>query len=112
MKKFLYKNKMPLLLIMLLSLIVLILAIFNSRYEYESYIRMIKVCEPSIMDVIGGSVNKCNLFIIFSILIILNVMYIISYKDIDIFVLKYKSVANYKKTILMKLTLFCIYIYQ
>lgn len=51
MKKFLYKNKMPLLLMMLLSLIVLILAIFNSRYEYESYIRMIKVCEPSIMDV-------------------------------------------------------------
>lgn len=110
MKKFLYKNKMPLLLMMLLSLIVLILAIFNSRYEYESYIRMIKVCEPSIMDVIGGSVNKCNLSIIFSILIILNVMYIISYKDIDVFVLKYKSVANYKKTILMKLTLFCIYI--
>ena len=67
MKKFLYKNKMPLLLMMLLSLIVLILAIFNSRYEYESYIRMIKVCEPSIMDVIVGSVNKCNLFIIFSI---------------------------------------------
>ena len=95
---------------MLLSLIVLILAIFNSRYEYESYIRMIKICEPSIMDVIGGSVNKCNLSIIFSILIILNVMYIISYKDIDVFVLKYKSVANYKKTMLMKLTLFCIYI--
>lgn len=41
-----------------------------------------------------------------------NIENIISYKDIDIFVLKYKSVANYKKTILMKLTLFCIYIYQ